>query len=115
MQSKWVYMYTIGLTKMSYLCILGSVYILEHILWSLSTECSSTVLSCWFFFYSPSLLVTHLKFQAHADISHNELVLVQVDAKLMKGEVDARGGVIAGSILMEDTQVHGTKNSFSIM
>lgn len=51
--------------------------------------------------------MTHLKFEAHADISHNELVLLQVDAKLVKGEVDARGGVIAGSILIEDTQAHG--------
>ena len=53
------------------------------------------------------MLVTHLKCEAHADISHNELVLFNFDGRLEKGEVDARGGVVAGSILMENVQTHG--------
>lgn len=57
-----------------------------------------------------SLLVTHLKCEGHADISHNELVLLQVDTKLDKGELDARGGVIAGAILVENIQAHGKRS-----
>ena len=60
------------------------------------------------FFYC-SLLVTHLKLEGHADISHNELVLLQVDTKLDKGELDARGGVIAGAMLVENIQAHGER------
>ena len=56
-----------------------------------------------------SLLVTHLKLEGHADISHNELVLLQVDTKLDKGELDARGGVIAGAMLVENIQAHGER------
>ena len=59
--------------------------------------------------HTHSLLVTHLKCQAHADISHNELVMFNLDGRMVKGEVDARGGVIAGSILMEDVQAHGER------
>ena len=51
--------------------------------------------------------MTHLKCEAHADVSHNELVLFNLDAKMEKGEVDARGGFVAGSILMEEVQAHG--------
>lgn len=54
-----------------------------------------------------SLLVTYLKFEAHCDVSHNELVLLQLDGKLEKGEFDARAGVIAGSILVENAVVDG--------
>lgn len=53
-----------------------------------------------------SLLVTHLKCEAHLDISHNELVLFNLDGRMEKGEVDARGGMVAGSILMEEAQTH---------
>lgn len=56
-----------------------------------------------------SLLVTHLKLEGHADISHNELVLLQVETKLDKGELDARGGVIAGAMLIENIQAHGER------
>ena len=55
----------------------------------------------------PSLLVTHLKVEGHADISHNELVLLQVNTKLDKGELDARGGVIAGTVLIQNIQANG--------
>ena len=61
------------------------------------------------FFSVFSLLVTHLKLEGHADISHNELVLLQVDTKLDKGELDARGGVIAGAMLVENIQAHGER------
>ena len=44
---------------------------------------------------------------SHCDVSHNELVLFQLAGKLVKGEFDARAGVIAGSILMEDANVLG--------
>ena len=54
----------------------------------------------------PSLLVTQLNIEVHMDISHNELVLINLDACIEKGEVDARGGVVAGSILMENTRAH---------
>ena len=54
-----------------------------------------------------SLLVSCLKCEAHCDVSHNELVLLQLEGKLEKGEFDARAGVIAGSILMEDATVNG--------
>ena len=53
--------------------------------------------------------MTHLKLEGHADISHNELVLLQVDTKLDKGELDARGGVIAGAVLVENIQAHGER------
>ena len=53
--------------------------------------------------------MTHLKLEGHADISHNELVLLQVDTKLDKGELDARGGVIAGAMLVENIQAHGER------
>ena len=61
-----------------------------------------------------SLLVTHLKCEGHADISHNELVLLQVGTKLDKGELDARGGVIAGAILVENIQANGKRITFLI-
>ena len=51
--------------------------------------------------------MTHLKCEVHADVSHNELVLVQLDGQMEKGEVEARGGVIAGSILMQNLEAHG--------
>ena len=51
--------------------------------------------------------MTHLKLEGHADVSHNELVLLQVNTKLDKGELDARGGVIAGTVLVQDIQAHG--------
>lgn len=51
--------------------------------------------------------MTHLKFEAHCDISHNELVLLQLDGNLEKGEFDARSGVIAGSILVQDLGFDG--------
>ena len=54
-----------------------------------------------------SLLVSHLKCLSHCDVSHNELVLFQLAGKLVKGEFDARAGVIAGSILMENAHVFG--------
>ena len=54
-----------------------------------------------------SLLVTHLRLEAHCDVSYNELVLLQLEGSLEKGEFDARSGVIAGRILMEDVAVHG--------
>lgn len=54
-----------------------------------------------------SLVVTHLQCQAHADISRNELVLLQLAGGMEKGEVDARGGMVAGFILMQDVQAKG--------
>lgn len=48
-----------------------------------------------------------LKCEAHCDVSHNELVLLQLEGKLEKGEFDARAGVIAGSILVEEATVNG--------
>lgn len=59
-----------------------------------------------------SLLVTHLKCEGHTDISHNELVLLQVDMKLDKGELDARGGVIAGAVLVENIQANGKSYNY---
>ena len=53
-----------------------------------------------------SLVVTHLNLELHMDISHNELVLMNLDACIEKGEVDARGGVVAGNILMKDAFAH---------
>lgn len=54
-----------------------------------------------------SLLVTCLKCEAHCDVSRNELVLLQFEGKLEKGEFDARAGVIAGTIFLEDATVEG--------
>lgn len=54
-----------------------------------------------------SLVVTHLQCQAHADISCNELVLLKVVGQMEKGEVDARGGMVAGFLLMQDVQTKG--------
>lgn len=54
-----------------------------------------------------SLLVSCLKCEAHCDVSHNELVCLQLQGKLEKGEFDARAGIIAGSILIEDSTVDG--------
>lgn len=51
--------------------------------------------------------MSSLKCEAHCDVSHNELVLLQLDANLNKGEFDARSGVIAGSILTENAVIHG--------
>ena len=51
--------------------------------------------------------MTHLKCEAHLDISRNELVLFNLDGRLVRGEVDARGGVIAGNVLVEDVLAHG--------
>ncbi len=53
-----------------------------------------------------SILVTQLRCEAHCDVQHNELVLLEMDGKLDKGELDARGGVIAGIILMRGAQAH---------
>lgn len=55
----------------------------------------------------PSLLLSHLKCTTHADVSHNELVLFNLDGCMEKGELDARGGMIAGSVLVEDIQALG--------
>ena len=57
--------------------------------------------------FSLSLVVTHLQCQVHADVGHNELVLLRLSGKMEKGEVDARGGVVAGTILMQDVQAQG--------
>jgi hypothetical protein len=57
------------------------------------------------------LVVTHLQCQAHADISRNELVLLRLSGRMEKGEVDARGGVVAGSVFMEDVQAQVTTES----
>lgn len=54
-----------------------------------------------------SLLVSNLQCQGHADISHNELVLLRLTGKMEKGEVDARGGMVAGFILMQNVQAQG--------
>lgn len=54
-----------------------------------------------------SLVVTHLRCQAHTDVSHNELVLLRLTGAMERGEVDARGGMVAGSVLMEEVQVQG--------
>lgn len=54
-----------------------------------------------------SLVVTHLLCQAHADISRNELVLLRLAGSMEKGEVDARGGMVAGFVLMQDVQTEG--------
>ena len=51
--------------------------------------------------------MTHLRCQAHTDVSHNELVLLRLTGAMERGEVDARGGMVAGSVLMEDVQVQG--------
>ncbi len=59
------------------------------------------------YLYCYSLLVTYLNCEAHCDVSHNELVLFQLECNLKKGEFDARAGVIAGSILMKESTVHG--------
>ena len=56
---------------------------------------------------SGSLVVTRLQCQAHADISHNELVLLRLAGGMERGEVDARGGMVAGSVLMQDVQAQG--------
>ena len=52
-------------------------------------------------------MVTHLQCQVHADVSHNELVLLRLAGRMEKGEVDARGGVVAGTILMQDVVAQG--------
>lgn len=54
-----------------------------------------------------SLLVSCLKCVAHCDVSRDELVLLQLQGKLEKGELDARAGIIAGSILMNDAIIDG--------
>lgn len=53
------------------------------------------------------MLVTCLKCEAHCDVSHNELVLLQLDGKLEKGEFDARTGIIAGCILVKEVAIDG--------
>ena len=52
-------------------------------------------------------MVTHLQCQAHADIYRSELVLLRLSGRMEKGEVDARGGVVAGSVLTRDVQTQG--------
>ncbi len=51
--------------------------------------------------------MTQFRCEAHCDVQHNELVLLEMDGKLEKGELDARGGVIAGNILMIGAQARG--------
>ena len=58
--------------------------------------------------------MTHLKLEMHCDVSHNELVLLQLDGNLKKGEFDARAGVIAGSILVENAVIDGTNISLHV-
>ena len=60
---------------------------------------------------SHSLLVTHLRLEGHADVLQNELILLSLDSCLEKGEVEARGGIVAGSILMEKMTLHGKTSS----
>ncbi len=60
-----------------------------------------------FTLHAHSLLVTQFRCEAHCDVQHNELVLLEMDGKLDKGELDARGGVIAGNILMKGAQARG--------
>ena len=76
--------------------------------WAILSESStSSFLGCEYSLSSSSLVVTHLQCQVHADISHNELVLLRLTGRMEKGEVDARGGVVAGTILMQDVQAQG--------
>ena len=51
--------------------------------------------------------MTQLRCEAHCDVQQNELVLLEMNGKLEKGELDARGGVIAGTVLMMGAQTHG--------
>ena len=58
-----------------------------------------------------SLVVTHLQCQAHADISRNELVFLRLRGGMERGEVDARGGMVAGFVLMQNVRAQGTNSS----
>ncbi len=40
-------------------------------------------------------------------MQQNELVFLEMNGRLDKGELDARGGVIAGNILIRGAQAHG--------
>lgn len=51
--------------------------------------------------------MTHLQCQVHADVSHNELVVLRLIGRMEKGDVDARGGVVAGTVLMQNVLTKG--------
>ena len=54
-----------------------------------------------------SVLVSHFKCEAHADIQHNELVLLSCDGAIKEVEAVAQGGVLAGNVKFLDTQAKG--------
>ena len=60
-----------------------------------------------FVFFLISVLVSHLKSEAHADIQESELVLFQCDVYVHEIEVDAQGGVVAGNMKIKNTEVNG--------
>ena len=54
-----------------------------------------------------SVLVSHLKSEAHADIQESELVLFHCDAYVHEIEMDAQGGVVAGNMKIRSTEING--------
>ena len=65
-------------------------------------------------YFLSSLVVTHLRCETHADISRNELVLLRLTGAMEKGEVDARGGMVAGSVFVHDVQTQGKTRVCSV-
>ena len=54
-----------------------------------------------------SVLVSHLKCEGHADIQHNELVLLSCDGAIAEIEGEAKGGVLAGNVNIGSTKIKG--------
>ena len=54
-----------------------------------------------------SVLVSHFKCEAHADVQYNELVLLSCDGAIEEVEAVAQGGVLAGNVKFLDTQAKG--------
>ena len=75
--------------------------------WETQSESHHNISRVDFLSVPHSLVVTHLQCQTHADISRNELVLLRLTGGMERGEIDARGGMVAGSVLMQDVGAQG--------
>ena len=51
--------------------------------------------------------MSHLKCEGHADIQHNELVLLSCDGAIGEVEGEAQGGVLAGNVKIGSTEIKG--------
>lgn len=52
--------------------------------------------------------MSDLNCEAHVNVQHNELVLLNCNGVLKDAEIEAQGGVLAGNLKVENVDIKGT-------